>query len=175
MRHHFIFVGQRREPGPDFAADADDRLIQRLPRLDTDQHHVQRVGETVHNLLLAGLAAAFDPILRQVIADTAGNDHRHRQFDRRHRFAMVGQDRIGDAKDQRADAQNELGGVKGADCVFRFIARLQHLQLGRRQVFGLLRFKECGELVQLVVLAAKPQGAFAVFHVLDWGFRAVPG
>ncbi len=73
---HLEFVGQRGEAGADFLGDADDRLVQRLAGLDADQHHVQRVGKAVGDLLLALLLALGDPVFRQHVAGDARAEDR---------------------------------------------------------------------------------------------------
>ena len=42
---HVEFVGQGGIARADFLGDAEDRLVERLARLDADKHHVERVGK----------------------------------------------------------------------------------------------------------------------------------
>ncbi|GIX13970.1 MAG: hypothetical protein KatS3mg118_1929 [Paracoccaceae bacterium] len=106
-----------------------DRLIQRLPRLDADQHQVQGIGKAVGDLGLAGLLAPRDPVDRQVIADRAR--HQDRQHDVRDRGLALSHQHDDQPDGQEDQPQRHPGEVIGADRRTRPVAGLDQLQPDR--------------------------------------------
>mmetsp|Transcript_23079 Transcript_23079/g.39263 ORF Transcript_23079/g.39263 Transcript_23079/m.39263 type:complete len:374 (+) Transcript_23079:2605-3726(+) len=153
--------GQRRERGLQFVGHSGDGLVQRLARFHTDQHHIEAVGEALGDLFLAFLNPAGDPVLWQVVANTARTNGIHDDLLRGHAVGSDNKVYIDHTAHKAQEAQHKLRRMENAHRIARLVSRLAQGQLPLAQFGDVLGFEKVRELVELFVMGALAQGFLA--------------
>jgi hypothetical protein len=124
------FVGQRRgRTRLDFLGHPEDRLVERLTRLDADQHHVKRVGKAVRDLFLALLQALGPSIWAACSRPRPAAGSVIIDLLRRRLARAISRSNRSCRARSAADARGELREVIGLHRVLRPVARLQQREL----------------------------------------------